>query len=159
MSGELGGMVTKGGWRGLFRGLGPTLLRDAPFSAIYWASYEFLKAEHGLPRLLNNHVNSGHNKNNNTTTTSSGLGTYVAAGSVSGMVAAAVTTPADVVKTRMQAGDGSRAVLMREVVKDVMNTEGPAGFTRGIAARVAKVTPACAIMMGSYELIKQVWTV
>lgn len=28
------------GWLSLWRGLGPTLLRDVPFSAMYWYNYE-----------------------------------------------------------------------------------------------------------------------
>jgi len=39
----LSGMVKKRGVRTLWRGLGATLWRDVPFSAIYWAGYEVMK--------------------------------------------------------------------------------------------------------------------
>lgn len=32
------------GWLSLWRGLGPTLLRDVPFSAMYWYNYEICKS-------------------------------------------------------------------------------------------------------------------
>lgn len=31
------------GWRQLWGGLGPTLLRDVPFSITYWGGYEYTK--------------------------------------------------------------------------------------------------------------------
>ena len=36
--------VENAGWLSLWRGLGPTLLRDVPFSAMYWYNYELGKA-------------------------------------------------------------------------------------------------------------------
>lgn len=40
--------VAAEGVQGLWRGLGPTLFRDVPFSGVYWAIYESLKAHNGV---------------------------------------------------------------------------------------------------------------
>lgn len=41
-------MMATEGASGLWRGLGPTVFRDVPFSGIYWAIYESLKAHNGV---------------------------------------------------------------------------------------------------------------
>lgn len=41
-------MIATEGISGLWRGLGPTVFRDVPFSGVYWAIYESLKAHYGV---------------------------------------------------------------------------------------------------------------
>ncbi|SGZ29388.1 BQ5605_C057g12677 [Microbotryum silenes-dioicae] len=83
-------------------------------------------------------------------------------GAGSGMIAATVTNPFDVVKTRRQAlveaatGSGSsstQAPLTKTfpILFDIANKEGWAGLMRGLTPRLAKVGPACGIMIASYE--------
>jgi len=67
---------------GLWRGYSATLLRDVPFSAIYWPCYEFLR-----PQQYNF------------------FETFLA-GASAGSVASAATLPMDVIKTRIQVGKG-----------------------------------------------------
>ena len=69
----------------LYHGLGSTLWRDVPFSAIYWYSLERTKSL----------IQSGRNL---TPIEQSGV-TFVS-GAISGLIAAAATTPFDVAKSR-----------------------------------------------------------
>lgn len=41
-------MIEVEGMFGLWRGLGPTVLRDVPFSGVYWAIYESLKVRNDV---------------------------------------------------------------------------------------------------------------
>ena len=47
-------------------------------------------------------------------------------------------------------GVGTAATLVR-----IARQEGVAGLFAGVTARVAKVAPSCAIMIGTYEIVKR----
>lgn len=131
----------------LWRGLGPTLLRDVPFSAIYWSAYENLKdPERSI--LPHRFFSSGNE-----------FSVYLGAGIGAGGLAAACTVPADVIKTRRQAslmpGNPVQLPSPFAIARNIVQDEGMRGLFRGAGPRVAKVAPACAIMMGSYELLRK----
>jgi len=92
------------------------------------------------------------------------------ASSSAGAIAAFATTPFDVVKTRRQVeivsnasvaaktacrrrSDEASASLWRSLACIARN-EGMAALFSGGLPRVARVAPACAIMLGTYELTK-----
>ena len=127
-------------WRGLF----PTILRDVPFSVLYWISYEFLKHEMSSLQLFDN----------------SKLVPLIA-GAVSGATAALVTNPLDVVKTHMQVSLGEshrKRLSLLEVVRRVASEHGISGLYTGLVPRIAKIAPACAIMISTYESFKKYFT-
>ncbi|KAI9014665.1 mitochondrial carrier domain-containing protein [Gaertneriomyces semiglobifer] len=150
VGGVLGGvlsMVRTQGWRILWRGLTPTLWRDVPFSAIYWVGYESIKgrlaSRYPLPR-----------------SSADDFWISFAAGATSGMFAAVVTTPFDVAKTLQQVAQKGNASVhvnttMAQTMRDIITTDGWRGLFRGLSPRVAKVAPACAIMISSYEVGKR----
>ncbi|ORY96819.1 mitochondrial carrier domain-containing protein [Syncephalastrum racemosum] len=136
-------MMRKEGAKVLWRGLPPTLWRDVPFSAIYWMGYEQTKQALAQSSLL-----------------ASELHTSFLAGALSGMFAAAVTTPFDVAKTRRQVDAGRDVPTLRDsrvpyILKQIYQQDGARGLFRGLYPRIAKVAPSCAIMISSYELGKK----
>ncbi|KAL1936090.1 hypothetical protein VTP01DRAFT_224 [Rhizomucor pusillus] len=131
-------LIKQEGPASLWRGLLPTMLRDVPFSAVYWMGYEQIRA-----RL---------NGNAHQNTLSSFQNAFIA-GASSGMFAAVVTTPFDVIKTQRQVSSGRDAEIRRLVTK-IIHEEGYKGFFRGVVPRVIKVAPSCAIMISSYEVGK-----
>jgi solute carrier family 25 protein 39/40 len=136
----------------LWRGLSPTLWRDLPFSGVYWLIYEQTK------QLL------AHRSQSLSTQPQSWGDTFAiafGAGVCAGSVAATVTTPFDVVKTRQQLQMYRKKVCCAAVpsgtldlLRFIAKEEGMSGLFMGLSARVAKVAPACAIMISSYELGK-----
>lgn len=143
LSGIVRNTVAQHGILSLWRGLGPMLIRDVPFSMFYWIVYEDMKVR--LTKLVSPVYHPL-------------LPFFV--GSVAGGLSAAATTPLDVVKTHMQVeigesarntlGAGSTVGVMKSVIRD----HGIQGLFVGIVPRCAKIAPACAIMIGSYETCK-----
>ena len=125
------------GFRSLWRGLGPTLWRDVPFSGFYWASYETWK------RTFSRY---GHE------------GTWVAfiSGAISGTSAALITSPFDVLKTRRQAlvmtAANHHVSRTWPLLLQIIRTEGSSALFAGITPRVAKIAPACGIMISCFEV-------
>uniref|UniRef100_A0A8C7YFS5 Mitochondrial glutathione transporter SLC25A39 n=1 Tax=Oryzias sinensis TaxID=183150 RepID=A0A8C7YFS5_9TELE len=116
--------VARGGPLSLWRGWGPTILRDVPFSGLYWFNYELVKAQ--LCEQCG--------------TTQANFSISFTAGAVSGAAAAVLTLPFDVVKTR------------RQIQLGEMDSLG--GLCSHIRPLVIKVAPACAVMISSYEFGK-----
>lgn len=80
-------IVRTEGYRALFYGYKATLIRDLPFSAIQFAFYEKFHS------LAQSFVGVGNDM---------GVGLELLTGGVAGGLAGAITTPLDVVKTRIQ---------------------------------------------------------
>ncbi|KAJ4984073.1 Solute carrier family 25 member 39-like protein 1 [Stagonosporopsis vannaccii] len=177
-------MVGSQGILSLWRGLTLTLWRDVPFSAIYWWGYEAtrnaLTDARGRVEARNDgfefrmgrgeeriqrRSRSRSRENPRDTIVDSFL-----AGAASGGVAAFVTTPFDVGKTRQQvvrhatkaAKDAADAMRpedqsMPRFLMHIYKEQGVSGLFKGWAARSLKIAPACAIMISCYELGKKIF--
>ncbi|KAG8222637.1 hypothetical protein J437_LFUL011913 [Ladona fulva] len=152
-------LIRNQGISGLWKGLAPTLMRDVPFSAIYWIHYEGIK--------------------NAFSQQSPSFGFSFFAGAVSGSIAGILTLPFDVVKTHLQIeiGEkesqqtrGGRRCFRRgsglqyedlekqnkrastaDIMRLIYSETGYKGLFTGFVPRVVKVAPACAIMVASFE--------
>ena len=175
-------MVATQGVYSLWRGLTLTLWRDVPFSALYWWGYEYgrdaltdmrgrAEARHdgsefrmGSGRERIRRRSRSRSRENHSAT----LVDSFIAGAGSGAVAAFVTTPFDVGKTRQQvvrhAADSVKDQVkamrpedmsMPRFLFHIFQEQGMSGLFRGWAARCLKVAPACAIMISSYEVGKK----
>ena len=129
-------LVRNKGSLSLWRGLGPTLWRDVPFSGFYWAGYETWKRAFSK---------NGYE------------GAWVAfvSGAVSGTSAALITSPFDVLKTRRQAlimsSSNHRISRTIPLLLQIIRTEGSSALFVGLVPRIAKIAPACGIMIASFE--------
>ncbi|KAJ3205335.1 mitochondrial aspartate-glutamate transporter agc1, partial [Dinochytrium kinnereticum] len=126
---------------GLYKGAGACLLRDIPFSGIYFPVYAHLKAD-----LF------GEGKNGKKLS----IIELLTAGALAGMPAAYLVTPADVIKTRLQVaarkGETTYTGIMDAAVK-INREEGIRAFFKGGVARVFRSSPQFGVTLAAYELL------
>lgn len=78
----------------------------------------------------------------------------IAVGALSGGLAAVVTTPFDVMKTRMMTAQG-RSVSMTLVAFSILRREGPLGLFKGAVPRFFWIAPLGAMNFAGYELARK----
>jgi len=116
-----------------------TLLMNVPYNAVYFASYESLR------RLLKRGTEQEFD-----------AFAHLFAGAGAGSVAAALTTPFDVTKTRLQTqGDiETKYRGMINALVTIWKEEGRRGFTRGIQPRILLHSVSSSLCWFTYEAVK-----
>ena len=125
-----------GGLRGLYTGLPTTLLRNVPYNAVQFGTFRLLMSAGASPLV---------------------------AGASAGVATAIVTTPIDVVNTRMQTqavtergkGDKNRHLYAGplDAVRTMLLREGPSSFWRGVVPRTAGYAPSALVFFWIYRAV------
>lgn len=129
---------------GLYKGASACLLRDVPFSAIYFPAYAHLKKD-----LF--HEGPDHKLT---------ISELLMAGAIAGMPAAYFTTPADVIKTRLQveARKGQTTYNgIADAATKIMREEGFKAFFKGGPARIFRSSPQFGVTLTVYEILHQLF--
>ncbi|KIJ66207.1 hypothetical protein HYDPIDRAFT_86886 [Hydnomerulius pinastri MD-312] len=134
-------IVRQLGILGLYRGASACLLRDIPFSAIYFPAYSHLKKDV---------FHEGYNGKE--------LSFFETLGSaaIAGMPAAYLTTPADVVKTRLQveARQGQTHYKgLTDAFISIYREEGFKALFKGGPARILRSSPQFGFTLLAYEYL------
>lgn len=128
---------------GLYKGASACLLRDVPFSAIYFPTYSHLKKDFF----------------GESPTKKLGVVQLLTAGAIAGMPAAYLTTPCDVIKTRLQVearkGEAQYTGL-RHAAKTIFKEEGFTAFFKGGPARIFRSSPQFGFTLAAYEVLQNV---
>lgn len=134
-------IVRQLGLFGLYKGAVACLLRDIPFSAIYFPAYAHLKKDV---------FNEGYHGKK------LGFGETLLSAGIAGMPAAYLATPADVIKTRLQveARTGQTSYKgITDAFTKIMREEGPKAFFKGGIARVVRSSPQFGFTLVAYEYL------
>jgi solute carrier family 25 aspartate/glutamate transporter 12/13 len=117
------------------------LTHIVPFSAIYFPAYAHLKSD-----LFGE-----------SPTKKLGVVQLLTAGAIAGMPAAYLTTPFDVIKTRLQveARKGQQTyTTLRHAAKTIYAQEGFRAFFKGGPARILRSSPQFGFTLAGYELLQ-----
>lgn len=143
------------GLASLYSGLLPTILRDAPFSGLYFAFFTSLRSAWTEARGT-----GGSSRVGDITAGPDGKKHYppvmnFTCGFLAGVGATLLTHPADVIKTRLQIRDAKGrfvdgAVLLTEV-RALLAQQGAKGFFVGLEARVGKRAGQTALTWTLFE--------
>nr|XP_021187692.2 calcium-binding mitochondrial carrier protein Aralar1 isoform X4 [Helicoverpa armigera] len=129
---------------GLYKGAKACLLRDVPFSAIYFPAYAHVKAKFADENGYNHPL------------------TLLAAGAIAGIPAASLVTPADVIKTRLQVVARSGQTTYNGVIdaaRKIYAEEGARAFWKGAVARVFRSSPQFGVTLVTYEILQRLFYV
>ncbi|CAN6673040.1 mitochondrial aspartate-glutamate transporter Agc1p [Trichomonascus vanleenenianus] len=129
---------------GLYKGATACLLRDVPFSAIYFPAYAHLKKDY---------FGEGPNKKLN-------VWQLLVAGAIAGIPAAYLTTPSDVIKTRLQVESRKGQTTyhgLRHCASTIMKEEGFKAFFKGGPARILRSSPQFGCTLAAYEVLHQMF--
>ncbi|XP_018561690.1 calcium-binding mitochondrial carrier protein Aralar1 isoform X3 [Anoplophora glabripennis] len=133
-------VVKELGLFGLYKGAKACLLRDVPFSAIYFPAYAHTKAKFADENGYNSPI------------------TLLVAGAIAGIPAASLVTPADVIKTRLQvvarAGQTTYSGVL-DATRKIYAEEGFRAFWKGAIARVFRSSPQFGVTLVTYELLQR----
>lgn len=125
----------EGVWKGLYRGWSTTIMREIPFTIIQFPLYEHMKHTWALYE--------------NVEKVSPLKGALC--GSIAGGFAAAMTTPLDVLKTRLMLSKERISVI--RLAQNLVKEEGYAVFFSGIGPRTMWISAGGAIFLGVYETV------
>lgn len=126
---------------GLYRGYGITLFREIPFAMIQFPLYEYMKRRWARRQNLD-HCSPVQ---------------AAICGSCSGGLAAGLTTPLDVLKTRLMLGAdqyGNPYTGVTDVLRRTLATEGQIALWSGVQPRVMWISIGGFVFFGAYETFK-----
>jgi solute carrier family 25 S-adenosylmethionine transporter 26 len=126
-------------WAELYRGWGVTVMREVPFTVIQFPLWEKMKSW-----SLERRLGKGVGKASDVTAAESAV-----FGSLSGGVAAALTTPLDVLKTRLMLATKRESAV--SITRGIWREEGPKAFFSGLGPRTMWISIGGAVFLGSYQ--------
>lgn len=144
-------IVQKEGVRGLYRGFSVSVATLVPGSALWWGFY-------GTYKRALWEVAPEAWRDDAKTTDAQVLAVQVASGVCAGLSSGFLTTPLDVIKTRLQVlsgQPGGESTNLSSTIGTIYREHGARGFFRGVRPRMVSVSIWGTVMVNVYEWTKR----
>ncbi|XP_023769947.1 mitochondrial carrier protein CoAc1 [Lactuca sativa] len=133
-------VYTEGGMRGLYRGVGPTLIGILPYAGLKFYIYEKLKR----------HVSEEHQRS---------IMMRLCCGALAGLFGQTFTYPLDVVRRQMQVENmqalgGGRHKNTWQGITTIVSEQGWRQLFAGLSINYIKIVPSVAIGFTAYDMMK-----
>jgi solute carrier family 25 protein 44 len=164
--------LRKEGVRGLYRGFGASVMTLVPSSALWWGAYGTYQRAiwAAVPsRMGGEYATSGESEKSEKShpprrvpAESTVIGVQILSGVCAGMTSGFLTTPLDIVKTRLQVlsgQPGGEAHTFGGTARALYAEHGAAGFLRGVRPRMTSVSIWGTTMVTAYEFLKRLASV
>lgn len=126
------------GLQSFFRGTGATLCRELPFYVFGAGLYR--ESKKAMEKIIKRELEPWET---------------VVVGAITGGFASVLTTPFDVIKTRMMTAPQGVQVTMQIAALTILREDGPFALFRGAVPRFFWVAPLGAMNFAGYELIRK----
>lgn len=123
------GVFKAQGMRGFYAGFSSILLREIPFSAIQFPIYEHMKKTFG-------NEDARH---------------YAVNGFVAGGIAAFLTTPCDVIKSKLMTQRSQFYANIFDCIRQIARQDGIGGFFKAAHLRTAQISVSGVVFFSAYE--------
>ncbi|KAK9864247.1 hypothetical protein WJX84_002434 [Apatococcus fuscideae] len=151
---------------GLYRGFGASLFTFVPSSAVWWSAYGAYQKlvwreveRWGGPLESNVAQDSrGVEGRSQGKATAQVMAVQTSSALLSGLTAATLTNPLDVIKTRLQVAErkaGGAKPSFSAIARKLIADEGARGLLKGVAPRMASTALWGTCMVSAYEFLKR----
>ena len=129
-----------GGWRGFYRGFGVTLIGYLPGGSVWWAAYG------GATEAAAQSVSTAVPQ----------VAVQAAAATWASFWTVGITSPLDVLKTRIQLSSGETAPALLPLATSLLRSEGLSGLYRGFLPRWCQASIFTSCVINIYEHLKRI---
>jgi len=144
-------IIRNEGLFGLWRGMAPSLIREMSYSSLRFGL--FVPIRNLIDQRFNNYTNNITFKDKSIKNRPNFMSNFLAGG-ITGAIGSFVSSPADLLKTKMQYDSFKKPKTLSHQISTIYREEGFRGFWRGVGMTVTRAVVLGSVKLGTYAHCK-----